>query len=141
MKKLKDGDTAWVANARGNAVKTISALLEFLPQGYFYKVIFMRREMSEILASQREMLVRRGEPTDRVSDDKLAELFSKHIEKVEHWLANQTNFDVCYINYNEALAYPETIVEQIINFLGMDLERDAMQRVIDPNLYRQRNQS
>ena len=141
VKQLKDGETTWVTHAKGKAVKTISALLEYLPRDYFYKVLFMKREMSEILASQREMLVRRGEPTDRVGDDKMAELFSKHLEKVEHWLAKQTNFDVCYINYNEALANSETTIEQIINFLGLNLNREAMRKVIDPDLYRQRNRS
>ena len=60
VKKLKDGDFGWLENAQGKAVKVISALLTYLPEGYTYKVIFMRRELSEILASQRKMLINRG---------------------------------------------------------------------------------
>src|ERR671923_2816349 len=55
VKKLKDGDFAWLPGAQGKAVKVISALLEFLPSEFNYQVIFMRRRMSEILASQRKM--------------------------------------------------------------------------------------
>ena len=141
VKKLRDGETAWVATARGKAVKTVSAFLEYLPKDYFYKVLFMKRDMNEILASQKEMLIRRGEPADRVSDEKMAELFNKHLVKVEYWLANQSNLDVCYVNYNEVLANSGPIIDQIIRFLALDLDREAMKQVVDPKLYRQRTQS
>ena len=60
VKALPKGDTAWVAEAQGKAVKVIAALLEYLPSTYHYKVIFMHRRMGGgILASQRKMLVRR----------------------------------------------------------------------------------
>ncbi|HZD55295.1 MAG TPA: hypothetical protein VE136_01120, partial [Anaerolineales bacterium] len=52
VKKMPDGDKAWMVEARGKSVKVISALLEHLPPQYDYKVIFMRRDMNEILASQ-----------------------------------------------------------------------------------------
>lgn len=141
VKKLRDGDTAWVENAKGKAVKTISALLEYLPSEYSYKVLFMKRDMNEILASQKEMLLRRGEPGDRVSDEKMAELFNKHLDKVEHWIANKINFKVCYINYNDALTDPLPIIDDVVSFLNMKLDRGAMEQVIDPKLYRQRAQS
>ena len=64
VKKLKDGDVAWVKEARGKAVKVISYLLEFLPSDQQYFVLFMRRNMQEVLASQQQMLIRRDKPTD-----------------------------------------------------------------------------
>mgnify|MGYP001814252456 FL=1 len=74
VKKMPDGDVAWVKDAQGKAVKVIAALLEYLPDDYIYKVLFMRRSMDEILASQKQMLIRSGKPTDEISDEKLAEL-------------------------------------------------------------------
>ena len=69
VKKMPDGDTAWVEDAQGKAVKVIAALLEYLPQEYTYKVLFMRRSMDEILASQKQMLIRSEKPTDEISDE------------------------------------------------------------------------
>ena len=77
--KQIEHDQAWLPDAQGKVVKMISALLKHLPSSYTYKVIFMRRNIDEILASQKQMLIRRGEPTDVVSDEKLTELFDRHI--------------------------------------------------------------
>ncbi len=71
MKKLRDGDVNWLPEARGNAVKIIATLLPYLPDGYDYRIVFMRRAMPEILASQRTMLIRQGEDPDKVSDEQL----------------------------------------------------------------------
>ena len=57
VKKLGKGDSGWLADAQGKAVKVIAALLVHLPAAYTYQIIFMHREMSEILASQRKMLL------------------------------------------------------------------------------------
>jgi hypothetical protein len=138
VKKLPDGDHAWLEGARGKVVKVISALLEHLPSGYTYKVIFMRRHMDEILASQRQMLVRSNKPTDKVSDEQLAEMYRKHLAKVEAWLANQPNISVFYVEYNEMLSNPQALIEQVNAFLGNQLEAEKMAAVIDPALYRQR---
>src|ERR1044072_2561799 len=105
LEKVKElaKDNRWLADAGGRAVKIISALLKHLPTDYRYKVIFMRREMREVLASQRQMLMRRGEPTDKVSDERMAEMFRKHLAEVESWLAKQPNIEVIYTNYNQML--------------------------------------
>lgn len=138
VKKLDKGDTAWLPEARGKAVKVISALLKYLPGDYRYRVIFMRRRTEEILASQKQMLIRRGEPTDRVSDDELATYFAKHLAAVEKWLASQPNIDVLYINYNHALQAPLETAAEINRFLGNRLDTNAMAAVVDPTLYRQK---
>ena len=106
VKAMKDGDTAWVGEAQGKVIKVISALLESLPAGYHYKVIFMEREMVEILASQRKMLERRGKPGNPAEDGKFADLYGKHLEKVKAWLARQENMKVLYVRYNEMLKEP-----------------------------------
>ena len=82
----KTEDKAWLADAQGKVVKIISQLLKDLPPNFTYKVVFMRRKMKEILASQKQMLVRRGEPTDSISDEELANLFNLHVSQVESWL-------------------------------------------------------
>ena len=55
----RSADRTWLDDARGKGVKIISTLLRELPAHYNYKVVFMRRDLSEILASQAKMLARR----------------------------------------------------------------------------------
>lgn len=140
VKKLPEGDTEWLREAKGKAVKVISALLEHLPDEYQYKILFMRRNMDEILASQRQMLIRSGKPTDKVSDEQMAALYRKHLAKVETWLQEKPNMSVLYIDYNAMLKDARPHLEQINRFLGNYLDIDKMAQVIDPNLYRQRNE-
>ena len=70
VKSIKT-DTTWLNEAEGKAVKMISALLTHLPPSHSYQVIFMRRKMEEVLASQQEMLRRRGKTTDPSGDGRM----------------------------------------------------------------------
>ena len=120
LEAVKDegNEGGWIDDARGKAVKVISALLKNLPKSESYKVIFMRRKMDEILASQKKMLVRRGEPTDRVSDEEISKMFFGHIQQIEKWLADQPNIEVLYVNYNEVLKEPEPHIAKVHEFLS-----------------------
>ena len=137
VKELKK-NPSWLENTKGKAVKIISSLLEHLPERYTYKIIFMHRNMEEILNSQRQMLIRRGEPTDEVSDEKIGKMFLKHLQKIEERLNKQSNMDVLTIHYNEILKEPAKHGEIINRFLGNTLNTKNMTGVIDRTLYRQR---
>jgi hypothetical protein len=138
VKQMKDEDTGWLKQAQGKVVKVISALLENLPNNFNYKIIFMERKMDEILASQKQMLIRRGEPTDKVSDETMAELFQKHLTGVKTWLASRPNMKVLYIRYDELLSDPQPHIEAIARFLDLPLNIKAMVTVPDKNLHRQK---
>ena len=140
LEKVKqlDKDKAWVGECRGKVVKVISMLLKPLPADFRYKIIFMRRTMDEILASQKQMLIRRGQPTDTIPDEKMAEMFAKHLREIEAFIAAQRHFDCLYVSYNEVLESPAANIERIDRFLGGDLNRPAMQAVVDKALHRQR---
>lgn len=137
VKQLDKGDVAWLAEAEGKVVKVISALLEHLPPGYQYRVIFMNRRMEEVLASQRKMLAHRGEASD-IGDEKLAELLGKHLRKVKSWLAAQPNFHLLEVDYNNMLGDPRPYGQQINRFLAGILNEEAMAAVVNPTLYRNR---
>ena len=141
VKKLKEGDVDWVPAAQGKAVKVISYLLEGLPADQRYQVIFMQRDMQEILASQKQMLIRRGEPTDRVSDEEMATLFKKHLKQVEAWLEEQPNIEVLYVHYTEILNDPRTLASTVAGFLGVPLDVEQMAAVPDERLHRQRSRA
>ena len=138
VKALAKGDYLWLSAARGRVVKVISALLQQLPADESYRVIFMRRRMAEVLASQRKMLERRGEVGDAISDERLSALFEKHLALVQDWLASQAHFAVLYIDYNAMLAAPDPALSGLEGFLGHSLNREAMRAIIDPSLYRNR---
>ena len=84
--KQIDHDQSWLEDAEGKVVKMVSQLLQHLPPDYSYKVVFMRRRMDEILASQHKMLIRRGEPSEKISDEQMAALFRKHLKRLKTWL-------------------------------------------------------
>jgi hypothetical protein len=136
-KKLKEGDVAWLPEAEGKAVKIIGALLTSLPGNYEYRVLFMRRKIEEVLASQGKMLANRGEES-KVDNATMADLFAKHVKQVEAWMDSQPNLRYMDVDYNAMLADPVPYVEKINHFLGGELDEAQMTAVVDPNLYRQR---
>ena len=137
--KQIEHDRVWLKEAKGKAVKMISALLKHLPPDHTYKIVFMLREMEEILASQKQMLIRRGEPVDRVEDERMAELSEAHLTQVRDWLADRPNMDVLYISYHQVLKNPHEYVEQIDRFLDGRLNVERMTQAVDRSLYRQRS--
>jgi len=139
IKKLKE-DSSWIAEANGKVVKAISMLLFDLPKDSSYRVVFMLRHMDEILASQKEMLKRRGTLKEGgPTDEQMKQYFEAHLEKVKTWLAAQPNFKVLYCPYKEVLEKPDQYAEQIAEFLGNGLDKAAMIQAVDPSLYRNRN--
>ena len=132
-------DQAWLKGAQGKVVKIISVLLKHLPQSYTYQVIFMRRKMEEILASQKQMLIRRGEPTDEVSDERIARISRQHLEQIETWIDEQPNIKVIYINYNDVLRNPAKEVKRVNRFLDNALSVKRMVKVVDQTPYRQQH--
>ena len=138
VKQLPKGDVAWLPDAQGKVVKVIAALLPYLPGGYHYRVVFIQRAMPEVLASQRQMLIRRGEDPNKIPDDMLAKLFEKHLKQVNDWVSQQPNVERLDVNYNEMLKNPQPFIEQIDAFLGHQLDKAKMAAVVDPSLHRQR---
>jgi hypothetical protein len=136
--KQIEHDQAWLPDARGKVVKMISALLKHLPEGYEYRVVFMRRKLDEVMASQRQMLIRRGKPADASGDDKMATYFQRHLAQVDAWLAERPHFKVLDVSYNEMVENPTVHAAALAEFLDGDLDVDAMTGVVAASLYRQR---
>lgn len=136
-KALRDGEKKWLYDAKGKAVKVISYLLEFLPDDINYDIIFMEREINEILASQKKMLQRRNEKSV-ISDDEMEKQFRDHLKAVKYWVARKPNMRVLYIKYDEMVHSPEAICPSIMEFLEHPLDIQAMQSVPNQSLYRNR---
>ena len=142
VKKLSAGDVAWLDDAPGRVVKVIATLLYHLPDTHSYRVIFMRRRMAEILASQRQMLVNRGEDPDAVPDEDMAQIFQGHLERLRPWLSGRDDIQVLDVDYNELMANrADEIIAGIDAFLDAGLDIGAMKSVVEPGLYRQRTEA
>lgn len=137
VKQVKN-DKAWLEGAKGKLVKIITQLLRSLPPDYRYKVIFMRRNIDEILASQKRMLQRRRTYDESVRDEDMGTMLLAHADQVLTWADAQENFDCMEADYNEILKDARPTVDEIYEFLGGDLDTDAMTAVVDKALYRQR---
>ena len=137
VRQLKEGNIDWLKEANGKAVKIISSLLEYLPQEYQYKIIFMERDPGETLVSQKKMLDHRGQ-TSKLSDEAMEEQFHKHLAAMKPWLVRQPNMDVLYVNYNALMTEPKLLCDKVTNFLGLPLNEAQMLAVPDPELYRNR---
>jgi hypothetical protein len=133
----KGGDAEWLADARGKAVKIISFLLTYLPESYDYQVIFMRRNLDEIVASQNKMLEARGE-AGGADDARLKALYVEHLEQVERFLARRACFSTLMLDYTEVLAGPSEGAARVSAFLGKRLAVETMAGVADRALYRNR---
>lgn len=141
--KQTKGDPSWLDEAHGKVVKLISRLLLDLPapdpERVRYKIIFMRRDLDEVLRSQKKMLDRRGED-DEQSDEQVKELFVAHLEEVETWLRKREDIDVIFQSYSRMVTDPRQGAEKINQFLGGILDVEAMLSEVDPELYRNRKQ-
>jgi hypothetical protein len=131
-------DQSWVGEARGKAVKVISALLEHLPPSYRYKIVFMRRDLDEVVASQDAMLVRRGKKSGGDAREHMRDLFAKHLDAVERKLAAAPNVELVYVDYAAVLGDPASQAARVNAFLGGGFDEKAMTAAVEPALRRQR---
>lgn len=137
VKQMSAGDRVWLDEAGGKVVKVISYLLEQLPSDRTYKVIFMEREIKEVLVSQKKMLDHRGEKS-KISDEEMEAQFREHIKLVKPWLARQPHMEVLYVGYNSMMSDPDPLCNRIVDFLGIPLDLEKMRAVPNAKLYRNR---
>ncbi len=139
----KPGDRRWLMEARGRAVKIVSALLEHLPDAHNYKVIFMERHLAEVLASQDEMLKRAGADAVGASADNarraaLIAEYERHLRRIRTLLAGRSCFETLPVSHTETIADPRHVADEVARFVGLRLDVDAMAASVAPRLYRQR---
>jgi hypothetical protein len=133
----KETDKSYVREARGKVLKVISFLLKDLPGDNFYRVVFMRRHLDEVISSQNKMLDRRGE--DAIEDrETMAEAYRNHLAAVKILVRKRPNLEMFEFRYDEAVKNPQQAARAVNAFLGGRLDERAMAAVIDGELYRNR---
>jgi hypothetical protein len=125
-------DASWVAEARGKAIKVIYRLLEHLPPGLEYRVLYMQRDYLEVFDSQQSMLLARGEPAAEQEKQSIISALGRDEGRLLRWVSEQPNFSVLGVTYARAA---ESAAE-IARFLERDLDLAAMAAAFDPCLRR-----
>jgi hypothetical protein len=133
----RETDKGWLAEARGKGIKVISFLLKSLPSTFNYKVVFIRRDLEEVLASQRKMLARRSE-TEETAPERMRALFEDDLWRASYQLKRRPEFESIELHYSAVLARPLEEARRLSAFLGGGLDAEAMAAAVDPQLYRNR---
>jgi hypothetical protein len=131
-------DPSCIVEAEGKVVKVISQLLLSLPEDHEYRVVFMQRPLSEVLASQEKMLLNRGTKGQAPDLGIMTRAFQNHLFEVNTWLNGKPHVKVLRVPYPELLETPKAVAEKIAEFFGGTLNVDAMVQQVDATLYRNR---
>jgi len=137
VKQLPE-DTDWLNKAKGKAVKVLGELIKHLPDNYEYNIVFMERNLEEIIESQTKMLKRKGKDPEDISKEELRETFKNYRKILKKQISSNPGMEVIYVDYNDIMSHPEPVIESISAFFDGELDTDEMLSVIDEELYRNR---
>lgn len=127
----------WLAECEGKVVKVVAPLVPFLPQNVKYKVIFMRRPIDKVLASQDQMLQRLGEKGAAIDNEQLAGVFGQQAQHAVTLLKLHEN-DVLRVAYSDVVDDPAKAAAIVNEFMGGELDENAMSKAVNPSLQRQK---
>ncbi len=153
VKRIRE-DASFFDGCVGKAVKVVAPLLRFIPRSFDYYILFMDRDLDEVLASQQEMLRRRTgreEGADDANTSAMAHAYQNQTERVRNWIDDQSNIESLRISHSQMLSEPVSAARLVAEFLapsGFSLQAadsdlnsasliDRMADVVDPELSRQ----
>ncbi len=128
-------DSSWLDSAEGKAIKILFNFLYFLPKKFRYKILFMERDINEVLISQNKMLKTLGIKND-TSDFVLKGHFVRELDRCKSWLEKQENMEIFSVNHGEIIRSPLKISSEIKTFLGLNLSEIKMAQAVEKTLYR-----
>lgn len=136
VKRLAE-DGTFLDEAVGHAVKIVAPLVAKLPEGHAYRIVFMERDLEEVLASQQAMMERRG-TVDGTEGPAMAIAFRDLLERVTGELVSRADVEIRFFSHAMLLQLPEVVSERMAAFVG-GIEPDripAMAACVDPALHR-----
>jgi hypothetical protein len=135
----KETDKSYLRDGRGKAVKAISFLIKDLPDDNDYRVIFMRRDLEEVIASQEKMIARLDQGDTSADAEALKEAYRNDIVRTRLHCKKHPNFELIEIHYRAAIEDPAAACRAVNEFLGGGLDETAMREAVDAALYRNRS--
>lgn len=134
-------ESSWLVDTRGHVIKIVAQLLPYLPseingKKMHYRVIWMERNLAEVILSQTAMLANDGRAEGSLSSAELARVYEKQLGKVWTALADK-GIPVCQIQYGQTIKNPEATARALARFVGGRLDENAMAACVDSSLHRQ----
>jgi hypothetical protein len=129
-------DRAWVPEAHERAVKVVAPLLPHLPAGPAYRVVFLERDLDEVLRSQAAMLARLGHPS--ADPAVLRPVYARQLAAARAWMDATPRTEVLALRHRDVIADPAGAAARLNAFLGGGLDEAAMAAVVDPSLHREK---
>jgi hypothetical protein len=117
----------------GKTIKIVAPLITFIDLSLEYRVVFMIRDLDEVLQSQGKMLGK----DQQDQQEKFRAIYSLHVEKSRQFL-RANNISFIEIQHRELLEDPETTLQHLIDFCSWKTPIDELKTVIDQSLYRNR---
>jgi predicted AlkP superfamily phosphohydrolase/phosphomutase/tetratricopeptide (TPR) repeat protein len=130
-------DASWIPEARGKVIKIVAQLLPHLPPGEFYNIIVMRRDLDEVIASQRAMLVRQNRSGAEISEAKLKEIYATQLGQISRDLTQRRNIRLLDVDYGRLISNAAGEVKHVASFLGEPFATAAAAQAVRPELRRQ----
>jgi hypothetical protein len=137
VKQLRT-DKAWLDEARGKVVKVIHMLVTELPDDRPYRVVFLDRDLREVVKSQSTMLARNAKAGGALAPERLMAVYDAQLKQVHAWLAARANFAVLSVKHADLIRDAAAQAREINLFLGGGLDEAAMSAAVDPSLHRNR---
>jgi hypothetical protein len=134
----QEPDKSWVRGARGRALKVISFLLRHLPDDNAYRIVYMRRELDEVLVSQDKMLDRLGRAAAGGDMEAMKESYRNDIVAARLFARKAPNMEMIELQYADAVADPNAAARRVNEFFGGRLDEAAMAAAVKQQLYRNR---
>jgi nitrous oxidase accessory protein NosD len=125
-------DNTWLDKAQNKSLKVVAPLLKFLDPKFRYKVIFMNRDLTEVVKSQQKMI---GKNPD-VLPINLFEAYKKHLRQVETWKEREPGVELIYVDYKDVINNTNKVVDKVVSFIGVDMNKNEMENCVDKSLYR-----
>jgi hypothetical protein len=135
----KETDKSYVREGRGKVLKVISFLIKDLPDDNDYQVIFMRRDLEEVLASQNKMIQRLGTEDSTAAEEAMKEAYRNDIVRTRLLCKNRPNFELIEVHYKNTVEEPSATAHSVNVFVGGHLDEAAMRAAVDGSLYRNRS--
>ena len=132
-------EASFLDRARGHAVKVVAPLVAKLPEGLRYRIVFLERDLEEVLASQHAMMERLG-TADGAPEADMAIAFRDLLERVTGELVARPDVEIRFFAHAMLLRLPELVAERMAGFIGgIDAAGvAAMAAQVDPSLHRHR---
>lgn len=132
-------DKAWIGDAGGKVVKVIHMLVPELPDDRAYRVVFLERDLREVVKSQATMLARGAKAGGALPPERLMAVYEQQLKQVHAWMAARPNFRVLPVRHADFMRDAAAQANTMNDFLGGGLDVAAMTAAVDPSLHRNRS--